>query len=303
MSNKKGLVIGKFEVVHHGHEEMLREVSEHKGIDKVLAAITTNRRNIFSWEERKGMLEEITGKLSKPFVFYNVPDINNPPVYAEHVRKVIEMPSLDEVILFTGNPGTANCFKGKCEIEMIKINHPYSATRIIEMIGADDNNWEKQVPESTRKFIYEHEGVERIKRWFKMSPEKQRNPYPTTDIIIEYQGGIVLIERKNYPYGWAIPGGFHEVGLTAEDNAEKEAKEETGLDIDIKYLLGVYSDPKRDPRAHTISTVYVAWGSGKLNAGDDAKNARIFKEHQIPWGQIAFDHDRILSDYFGRSKE
>lgn len=302
MKNKKGLVIGKFEVLHSGHKDLLYNVSKDERVDKVLAAVTSNRKNIFTWDERRGVLEEVVKGFGKPFEFYNVPDINNPPKYAEHVQNVLQLPSLDQVILFTGNPYTMNCFKGKCGVEKMNITLAYSSTRILEMIGADDPAWKELVPEATIKFMYQNDGINRIKRWFSMSPEKQRNPYPTTDIIIEYQGGVVLIERKNYPYGWAIPGGFHEVGLTAEENAEKEAKEETSLDIDIRYLLGVYSDPKRDPRAHTMSTVYVAQGKGTLKAADDAKNARIFKEEQVPWGQMAFDHGKILMDYYERKK-
>ncbi len=124
-----------------------------------------------------------------------------------------------------------------------------------------------------------------------------KNPIPTVDIIIEIEGRIVLIRRKNEPFGWAIPGGFINFGESAEDAAIREAKEETGLDIEIVKLVGVYSDPKRDPRTHTITTVFHAKAKNKPIAGDDALEADLFTEDTIP-ESIVFDHDKILKDFF-----
>lgn len=124
-----------------------------------------------------------------------------------------------------------------------------------------------------------------------------RNPFPTVDIIIEVEGGIVLIERKNPPHGWAIPGGFVDYGETVEAAAVREAKEETGLDVELTALLGVYSDPSRDPRHHTISTVFVASATGQPVADDDAADAGVFTEDSLP-ADIAFDHRKILEHYF-----
>jgi myo-inositol-1(or 4)-monophosphatase len=130
----------------------------------------------------------------------------------------------------------------------------------------------------------------------------RKNPLPTVDIIIEMEDKIVLIYRKNYPFGWAIPGGFVDYGETLESAAIREAKEETNLDIELLYLLGCYSDPKRDPRFHTITTVFVAKGKGELKAKDDAKLAKLFKIEEIPWDDLAFDHAKILKDYLKRKK-
>src|SRR5512133_2725937 len=99
---------------------------------------------------------------------------------------------------------------------------------------------------------------------------RYRNPFPTVDIIIETAGGIVLIERKNPPYGWALPGGFVDYGESLEAAAVREAHEETTLNVGNLRLLGCYSDPGRDDRMHTISAVYIADGSGRLQAADDA---------------------------------
>src|SRR5574337_953175 len=106
-----------------------------------------------------------------------------------------------------------------------------------------------------------------------------RNPLPTVDIIIELKGrGIVLIERKNEPKGWAIPGGFIDVGESAEDAAVREALEETSLKVRLKAQLHAYSDPKRDPRGPTVSIVFVAEAEGEPVARDDAKSAGVFRE-------------------------
>ena len=124
-----------------------------------------------------------------------------------------------------------------------------------------------------------------------------RNPLPTVDIIIEVKGGIVLIERKNPPDGWAIPGGFLDYGESVEDCAIREAREETGLNIRLKDLLYVYSRPDRDPRHHTLTTVFIATADGLPVAADDAKAASVFSAQTLP-ASLAFDHADILADYF-----
>ena len=124
-----------------------------------------------------------------------------------------------------------------------------------------------------------------------------KNPIPTVDIIIEYEDGIVLIERKNYPYGWAIPGGFVDYGESLEEAAVREAKEETNLEVELVSQFHTYSSPVRDPRQHTISTVFIGKGKGILKAKDDAISAKVFTKHNLP-EKIAFDHRNILNDYF-----
>jgi len=133
------------------------------------------------------------------------------------------------------------------------------------------------------------------------------NPVPTVDIIIEFdegagRKGIVLIRRKNDPPGWAIPGGFVDYGETLEQAAEREAREETGLEVRGLEQFHVYSDPRRDPRRHTISTVFIAEGKGLLQAGDDAAAAEIFAEGHLP-DPLAFDHAAILRDYFDEKRK
>ena len=126
---------------------------------------------------------------------------------------------------------------------------------------------------------------------------RYKNPFPTVDIIIRIGNGIVLIERKNPPYGWALPGGFVDYGESLEKAAIREAKEETSLDVRLISQLGAYSDPDRDPRHHTITVVFIAEAEGTPKAADDALTAKIFTFDTLP-ENLAFDHRKICRDYF-----
>jgi 8-oxo-dGTP diphosphatase len=133
-----------------------------------------------------------------------------------------------------------------------------------------------------------------------------KSPMPVVDIIIEMptaagRPGVVLIERKNEPHGWAIPGGFVDYSETVEAAAVREAKEETGLDIRNLRQMQVFSDPARDPRYHTISTVFIAEAAGTPRGGDDAAAARVYSLDALP--DLVFDHAGILDVYLRRRSE
>lgn len=178
-----------------------------------------------------------------------------------------------------------------------------SAVSISEMLKMGGSNEVSELrivfpsPKGFRKAIQNIEPV-----MTNLSSKTFKNPYPAADVIIKSGKGVVLIRRKNFPSGWAIPGGFINYGETAEQAAIRESREETGLDIENLKLFGVYSAPDRDPRFHTISIVFVAEGKGKMKAGDDASRARIFTEENLP-DEIAFDHRKILEQFFKTQKK
>jgi 8-oxo-dGTP diphosphatase len=128
-----------------------------------------------------------------------------------------------------------------------------------------------------------------------------KTPLLAVDAVILFRDGIVLIRRENPPYQgcYALPGGFVEVGETVENAVKREAREETGLEIELMGLVGVYSDPKRDSRGHVVSIAYLAKGKGELVSGSDARSAEIFLQESLP--PLAFDHDKIVGDALGQA--
>ena len=176
-------------------------------------------------------------------------------------------------------------------MELFEPSAYISGTQVRDLI-AKSQNWKKYVTKETAKIIKKSGGLERIQTLNKV----YTNPTPTVDIIIETGQGIVLIERKNEPFGWAIPGGHVDYGESLEECAVRESKEETSLNIQLIKQFHTYSNPKRDPRSHKISTVYIAKATGKPKANDDAKNAGIFTKDNLP--ELVFDHKKILGDYF-----
>jgi ADP-ribose pyrophosphatase YjhB (NUDIX family) len=128
-----------------------------------------------------------------------------------------------------------------------------------------------------------------------------QGPYLTVDGIIEYKGGIVMIERSNPPLGWAIPGGFVDYGESVEEAVRREVKEETSLKFKNFKLFKVCSEPTRDPRFHTVSVVFIGKGQGRLKSASDAQNAKVFKLNCLP-SKIAFDHRQVIGEYIRKFK-
>ena len=130
-----------------------------------------------------------------------------------------------------------------------------------------------------------------------MAPQ-YKNPTPTVDCIVQLSGDrIVLIKRSNEPIGWALPGGFVDEGESLHAACIREVREETGLEVDLTEQFFTYSDPARDPRKHTISTVFIGWAQGDPKGSDDAADAKAFPIDAIPLSELVFDHATIVSDY------
>ena len=207
--------------------------------------------------------------------------------YAEQNSKRLEELSIDELKKFSEHITS----------DVIDILHYKKAIDSRKSYGGTAKDNVAKVIEEIEKELEKKEGntIECPRCGYPVKVYK--NPVPTVDIIITTGDKIVLIRRKNEPLGWAIPGGFIDFGESAENAAIREAKEETGLDVELTGLLGVYSDPKRDPRTHTISTVFLAKAQGTPKADDDALDIGLFDKDNLP-EEIVFDHKKILEDFF-----
>ncbi|MCM8799687.1 MAG: NUDIX hydrolase [Candidatus Omnitrophica bacterium] len=136
-----------------------------------------------------------------------------------------------------------------------------------------------------------------------MTDKLQGGPFVTVDAIIEIDDSVLLIKRSNPPFGYALPGGFVHYGESLEEAIKREVKEETALDVKELIQFHTYSDPTRDPRFHTVGTVFIAKTKGKPKAGDDACNIELVKLEEIRDKELAFDHKRILLDYLRYRKK
>ena len=211
--------------------------------------------------------------------------------YAEQNSKRLEELSIDELKRFSEHITS----------DVIDILHYKKAIDSRKSYGGTAKDNVLKVIEEIEKELEKKEGdtIECPRCGYPVKVYK--NPVPTVDIIITIDDKIVLVRRKNEPFGWAIPGGFIDFGESAETAAVREAKEETGLDVELTGLLGVYSDPERDPRTHTISTVFLAKAQGTPKADDDALDIGLFNKDNLP-EEIVFDHKKILEDFFKSTK-
>lgn len=148
-------------------------------------------------------------------------------------------------------------------------------------------------------FVMLFNALKEVFNWILERVLQNKYPFPTVDAVIKYYDGkkfegIVLVQRRFPPLGWAFPGGFVEHNETLEKAVVREALEETGLHITGLEQFHTYSEPKRDPRIHTISTVFLCISSGTIKHGSDAKDAKVFSLNSLP--KLCFDHNRILND-------
>lgn len=298
-----GLIIGRFQLVGNHHTDLFEQIVDYhfnnQKLDELDVGIRiadiVDHKNPFSGTERLQMIEPIVEKAVAEMginVKYRlIPDTHNPPKYDAHVSEHFGFGENDNITVFSSNDYTNQCFIGRPNRKVVEIEERVKqhSSQIRELYIAGVNI-SSLVPNYIPGFLEKRNAKRRMEKL------RYNNPMPTVDLIIEYNDGIVLIERAGIPKGYALPGGHMEYGESAETAALREVKEETGLDVQIKGLVGVYSDPARDPRGHRISITYWGVGYEKLKPGSDAKKAVVVYEKDIP--KLAFDHNKILNDYF-----
>lgn len=301
---KTGFYIGRFQPLHVGHMSVISQMLEE--VDHAVIGIGSAQEhhtveNPFTADERVAMLREALGDSIERCTIIRIKDIDNYPRWVGHVESLC--PKFD--IVWSGNRIVKQLFEDAGYKVLIPEYESIISASEIRTMMCNGGGWQRYVPEGVAHIIKDLKGVDRVRQLYS---RRYTNPAPTADIIIEVYDnasgtekleGIVLIERKEKPFGWAIPGGHQEYGDSLEKTAVKEAEEETGLKVELVEQLGTYSDPARDPRGHRNSTVFIARAYGKPKAGSDAKNAEVFALDSLP-EELAFDHGRIIADYIKR---
>lgn len=288
-----GLFIGRFQPLHLGHLNAIDKT--FSDIDSLIIGIGSSEKhhtaeNPFTYEERKSMIKS---SVNGDYRIVPIPDINDYSKWVEHIETIVG----DFDVVYSGNAVVNDLFEKKgYNIKKIAEEIYISSSAIRDMMALG-GGWRKFTSRKVTEYIEKIDGVERVR----MLKRHFLNPSPAVDIIIKYgpkthkSDSIILIRRRDGRL--ALPGGFEEFGESTEATAVREAKEETGLDIDVERLLGVYSDPKRDSRTHVISITYVAKGRGELKAGDDAREAFVVPLEEALNMDLAYDHKKILSDF------
>jgi nicotinamide-nucleotide adenylyltransferase len=305
---KRGIFIGRFQPFHKGHLHVIDEMDKAKDLEEIIIGIGTAQightsYNPFTSDEREKMIRKSVG-LKKPYYVVKINDINDYPKWVSYVESLC--PKFD--VIYAGNTIVKELFEEK-GYEVRSPRENYICATEIRQLMLINGNWKDYVPKGTIDVIDDIDGVGRLR-----SVNSQHiNPGVTSDIIVNYLNkGIVFIKRKHEPYKgcWALPGGFMNAGQEPiEITATREIGEEISLDLKVNQLnlLGVYSNPGRDPRGPTVSVVYYVdinrkdELNGELKAADDAAEFGIFKLNEIP-KTLAFDHNKIMEDYFKLKK-
>lgn len=284
----KALIQGRFNPLHNGHIELLRYACKDNDIVKIAkgtAQKSYTTKNPCTWQEVKEMFDNLK---NPKLEFYSIMDIHDRKNWVKHIQDIVG--DFDVVYLGPGNPDKELYEKEGHKVITVPKTQDICGTLVREKM-AKGEPYKHLVPDTTQKVIDKYSIEERIKVLNKV----YRNPPTAIDLVLEYQGGLVLVKRKNPPYGWALPGGFQEMGESLEETAVREGKEETGLDVKLVKQLKVYSEPCRDPRMHVNSVAFIAKGYGKLKAGDDAKEAMIANLENLP--ELVFDHPKRIEEY------
>lgn len=293
---KTALFIGRFQPFHNGHLDAIFQILEH-GYKKIIIGIGSaqeelTKKNPFSYYERETMITNTLTNQNIDFEIHGIPDFGDTQKWSNYINS--NLPYCDKV--YSGNVHVEVCFPNK-EFGRFKLNKIIKSTEIREKI-AKNEKLENLVPNEVIQYLQTNNLEKRLKTLLR---PKLKTPYLAVDGIVEYEQegkkGIVLIERKNPPYGWALPGGFVDYNESVETALIREMEEEINLDINNLNLLNIYSDPRRDPRQHVASAVYTAKGKGTLKAKDDAKNVKLVTLDELKNYELAFDHSKIINDW------
>lgn len=301
---KRAFFVGRFQPFHNGHLSFVQEMDMAGDVDEIVIGVgsaqyANTQYNPFTLGEREKMVRSSI-RLRKPWYLIYINDVHDYQKWVPYVESLC--PRFH--VVYSGSTITSRLFKEKkYEVRTPSQDRKISATRIRNMMLIGEE-WREYVPKGTEIVLDEIGGVERIRR----TSTSYATPCVMADVIINYtssrKSGIVMIKRKNEPFKdfWALPGGYMDAGReTIEEAAAREAMEETSIALSVNdlKLLGVYSEPGRDPRGHYVSVAYYA-DAGENNGiprpNDDAKELGIFGCDEIP--VLAFDHATMLQDYF-----
>ncbi len=295
MNKKIGLFIGRFQPFHLGHIDALKQARKY-GITEFFIGVGSSNKehtaeNPFTYEERKTMITKILNALWVKFTIYPLPDMESDDDRKNYI--INNLPKFDAVI--SGNPRTTSIFKKTpYKICNIKITKDIKSTAIRHMLHIGDMEGLKTlVPGQVIIYLQSMKADKRLAKYYR---DEHIGPSIAVDgILLTKDKRIVIIQRKNPPLGYALPGGFVDYGETTEQALVREMKEEIGVHIKIRKLAGVMSDPKRDPRSHIISIVYIAdIVSWRIKAGDDAKSVKLMKFEKAKELKMVAGHDKFL---------
>ncbi len=295
MKQKIGLFIGRFQPFHLGHIDAMNQAKK-KGITEFIIGIWSSNKehtaeNPFTYEERKTMITKIMKALNIKFTIYALPDFDSDEDRKNYIIKNI--PAFNVII--SGNPRTSWIFKKtKYKVVPLKITKDIKSTTIRHLLHIwDINTLKSLLPWPVIAYLQNINAGKRLTKYYQ---NEHIGPKVAVDgILVTKEKKIVIIQRKNPPLGYALPGGFVEYGETTEQAFIREMKEEVGVYIKIRKLAGVMSDPKRDPRYHIISIVYIAdIVSGRIKAWDDAKSVKTMTLEKAQELTMVAGHDKFL---------